>query len=154
MQTRPLHVFGFASGAFLTGQRAEQFASALLAPICCSPSYLPEALEVQDEDVGQSPQAHLHHALLKLLTVGTLPRIIWGELEAVKPIFQSLLKQHQISICMNFTALAELCVCVCVHAGWFLLPCNLKNIHIQKYTPPTKFSPKLIKPQADEVWPI
>lgn len=50
-------------------------------------SYLPEALEMQDEDVGESPQAHLHHALLKLLTVGTLPRVIRGKLEAVKSTF-------------------------------------------------------------------
>lgn len=27
-------------------------------------SHLPEALQVQDEDVWQRPQTHLHHALL------------------------------------------------------------------------------------------
>ena len=41
---------------------------------------LPEALEVQDEDVGQRPQAHLDHALLQLLAVGAAPRIVRGQL--------------------------------------------------------------------------
>ncbi len=43
-------------------------------------SHLPEALQVEDEDVRERPQAHLHHALLQLLTVGALPGIIWGKL--------------------------------------------------------------------------
>lgn len=42
--------------------------------------YLPEALQVEDEDVRERPQAHLHHALLQLLTVGALPCVIRGEL--------------------------------------------------------------------------
>lgn len=44
-------------------------------------SHLPEALQVEDEDVRERPQAHLHHALLQLLTVGAFPGIIWGKLE-------------------------------------------------------------------------
>lgn len=43
-------------------------------------SHLPEALQVQDEDVRQCPQAHLHHPLLQLLTVRALPGVIWGKL--------------------------------------------------------------------------
>lgn len=43
-------------------------------------SHLPEALQVEDEDVRESPQAHLHHALLQLLAVRALPRIVWGKL--------------------------------------------------------------------------
>lgn len=43
-------------------------------------SHLPEALQVEDEDVRERPQAHLHHALLQLLAVGALPGIIWGKL--------------------------------------------------------------------------
>lgn len=43
-------------------------------------SHLPEALQVEDEDVRERPQAHLHHALLQLLTVGALPCVIRGEL--------------------------------------------------------------------------
>ncbi len=43
-------------------------------------SHLPEALQVEDEDVRQRPQAHLHHALLQLLAVWALPGIIWGKL--------------------------------------------------------------------------
>ena len=46
-------------------------------------TYLSEALQMKDEYVRKGPQAHLHHALLKLLTVGTLPGIIWGKLESV-----------------------------------------------------------------------
>ena len=42
--------------------------------------HLPEALEVQDEDVRQRPQTHLHHALLQLEAVGAAPRIIRGQL--------------------------------------------------------------------------
>lgn len=68
---------------------------------------------MQNEDVGESPQAHLHHALLKLLTVGTLPRIIRSKLEAAKSRFQCLLKQYKTSICMYFMALTEICVCTC-----------------------------------------
>lgn len=49
----------------------------LVAPL----AHLPEALEVQDEDVGQCPQAHLHHALLQLLAVGALPRVVRRQLE-------------------------------------------------------------------------
>lgn len=44
-------------------------------------SHLPEALQVEDEDVRQRPEAHLHHALLQLLAVGALPGIVWGKLE-------------------------------------------------------------------------
>lgn len=43
-------------------------------------SHLPEALQMEDEDVRERPQAHLHHALLQLLAVGALPSIIWGKL--------------------------------------------------------------------------
>ena len=43
-------------------------------------SHLPEALQVEDEDVRERPQTHLHHALLQLLAVGALPGVIWGEL--------------------------------------------------------------------------
>lgn len=43
-------------------------------------SHLPEALQMEDEDVRECPQAHLHHALLQLLAVGALPSIIWGKL--------------------------------------------------------------------------
>ncbi|KAL0198358.1 hypothetical protein M9458_006898, partial [Cirrhinus mrigala] len=43
-------------------------------------SHLSEAFEVKDEDVWEGPQAHLHHALLQLLTVRTLPRIVRGQL--------------------------------------------------------------------------
>ncbi len=43
-------------------------------------SHLSEALEVKDEDVWESPQAHLHRALLQLLTVRTLPCIVRGQL--------------------------------------------------------------------------
>ncbi len=43
-------------------------------------SHLSEELEVKDEDVWESPQAHLHHALLQLLTVRTLPCIVRGQL--------------------------------------------------------------------------
>lgn len=42
--------------------------------------HLPEALQVEDEDVRQRPQAHLHHALLQLLTVGALPGVVRGQL--------------------------------------------------------------------------
>lgn len=48
-----------------------------------SAAYLSEALEVEDQYVGESPQAHLHHALLQLFTVGTLPGIVGGKLESV-----------------------------------------------------------------------
>lgn len=41
-------------------------------------AHLPEALQVQDEDVRQRPQAHLHHALLQLLAVGALPGVVRG----------------------------------------------------------------------------
>lgn len=44
-------------------------------------AHLPEALQVEDEDVGQSPQAHLHHALLQLLAVRAFPGVIWGKLQ-------------------------------------------------------------------------
>ena len=43
-------------------------------------SHLPEPLQVQDEDVRQRPQAHLHHALLQLLAVRALPGVVWGKL--------------------------------------------------------------------------
>lgn len=46
--------------------------------------HLPEALQVEDEDVRQRPQAHLHHALLKLLAVRTPPGVIRGELESAQ----------------------------------------------------------------------
>lgn len=39
-------------------------------------THLPEALQMENEDVWQGPQAHLHHALLQLLTMGALPGII------------------------------------------------------------------------------
>lgn len=45
-------------------------------------AYLSEALEMEDQDVREGPQAHLHHSLLKLLTVGTLPGIIWSKLKS------------------------------------------------------------------------
>lgn len=44
-------------------------------------SHLPEALQVEDEDVRQRPQAHLHHALLQLLTMRALPGIVRCKLE-------------------------------------------------------------------------
>lgn len=44
-------------------------------------AHLSEALQVEDEDVRQGPEAHLHHALLQLLTVGAFPGIVWGKLE-------------------------------------------------------------------------
>lgn len=43
-----------------------------------------EAFQVKDEDVRECPQAHLHHALLELFAVGTLPSIIWGKLKRKK----------------------------------------------------------------------
>ena len=43
-------------------------------------THLPEALQVEDEDVRQGPQTHLYHALLQLLTVRALPGVIWGKL--------------------------------------------------------------------------
>ncbi|TNN55238.1 hypothetical protein EYF80_034504 [Liparis tanakae] len=51
-------------------------------------TYLSEALEVEDEYVGESPQAHLHHALLELLTVRTLPGVVRGELESLNALVQ------------------------------------------------------------------
>lgn len=44
-------------------------------------AHLSEALQVEDEDVRQSPQTHLHHALLQLLAVGAFPGIVWGKLQ-------------------------------------------------------------------------
>lgn len=44
-------------------------------------SHLPEALQVEDKNVRQRPQAHLNHALLQLLAVGALPGIVWCKLE-------------------------------------------------------------------------
>lgn len=43
-------------------------------------AYLSEALQVEDQYVGEGPQAHLHHPLLKLLTVRTPPGIIRSKL--------------------------------------------------------------------------
>lgn len=43
-------------------------------------SHLSEAFEVKDEDVWEGPQAHLHCALLQLLTVRALPCIVRGQL--------------------------------------------------------------------------
>lgn len=43
-------------------------------------SHLPEAFEVEDEDVGERPETHLHRALLKLLTMRALPCVIRGQL--------------------------------------------------------------------------
>jgi len=58
--------------------QAEDYLAQLPSPTATSTvAHLSEALEVEDEDVGQCPQTHLQHALLKLLTVGTLPGIIW-----------------------------------------------------------------------------
>lgn len=45
-------------------------------------THLPEALEVEDEDVWERPQTHLNHTLLQLLTVRTLPCIVWSQLHA------------------------------------------------------------------------
>lgn len=47
-------------------------------------AHLPEALQVEDEDVWQRPQTHFHHALLQLLTVRALPGIVWGELKGME----------------------------------------------------------------------
>lgn len=41
---------------------------------------LPEALQVEDEDVWERPKTHLHHALLQLLAMGAFPSVIWGKL--------------------------------------------------------------------------
>lgn len=76
---------------------------------------------MKDEDVRESPQAHLHHALLKLLTVGTLPRIVRGQLESVTSTFLYLLKQHKSCICMSLPAMAGL------YMNWLLL----MNIHTE-----------------------
>ncbi len=55
--------------------------------------YLPKALEMEDENVRESPQAHLHHALLQLLTMGTLPGIVWGELEQTSESINEIVTQ-------------------------------------------------------------
>lgn len=47
-------------------------------------THLPEPLQVEDEDVRERPQAHLHHALLQLFAVRALPGIVWGELGGKK----------------------------------------------------------------------
>lgn len=47
-------------------------------------TYLSEAFEMEDEYVRERPQAHLHHALLQLFTVGTFPGIVRIELELVR----------------------------------------------------------------------
>lgn len=47
--------------------------------------HLTEPFKVDDEDVGQRPQAQLHHALLEDFAVGALPRIILGQLERKPP---------------------------------------------------------------------
>lgn len=43
-------------------------------------SHLPEAFEMEDEDVGERPETQLHHALLELLTMRALPCVVWGQL--------------------------------------------------------------------------
>lgn len=43
--------------------------------------HLPEAFQVNDEDIGECPQAEFDHALLKDLAVGTAPGIIWSQLQ-------------------------------------------------------------------------
>lgn len=44
-------------------------------------AHLPEALQVDDEDIRKCPQAELHGALLKHLAVGAAPSIIRGQLQ-------------------------------------------------------------------------
>ena len=58
-----------------------------------SASHLSETLEVEDQDVRESPQAHLHHALLKLFTVGTLPGVVGGKLQTVSEFINETLIQ-------------------------------------------------------------
>lgn len=48
-------------------------------------SHLTEPFKVDNEDVGQRPQAQLHHALLEDFAVGALPRIVLGQLERKPP---------------------------------------------------------------------
>lgn len=57
--------------------------------------YLSEALEVEDEDVGQRPQTHLHHPLLQLLTVGALPGVVGGQLESGRQRRVSALRRQR-----------------------------------------------------------
>lgn len=78
---------------------------------------------MQDEDVGEGPQAHLHHALLKLLTVGALPRVIGGELGAARSTFTHLPTQRKCTCTYDTNAAA-----------------------------PSGYSPKMLNPHANEAW--
>lgn len=44
-------------------------------------THLPEALQMDDEDIRKGPQTELHSALLKHLTVGASPSIIRSQLQ-------------------------------------------------------------------------
>ena len=48
-------------------------------------AHLAKALEVDDKDVGQGPEAQLHHPLLQSLAVRAPPRVILGQLEGKQP---------------------------------------------------------------------
>ena len=48
-------------------------------------AHLAEALEVDDKDVGQGPEAQLHHPLLQGLAVRAPPSVILGQLDGKQP---------------------------------------------------------------------
>ena len=63
------------------GERELHQRGELVSPL----AHLAEPFEVDDKDVGQGPQAQLHHALLQGPAVGTPPRIVLGQLEGKPP---------------------------------------------------------------------
>lgn len=72
---------GHVGGHVEAGERELHQRGQLVPPL----AQLAEPLQVDDEDVGQGPQAQLYHALLQGLAVRTLPRVVLSQLERQPP---------------------------------------------------------------------